>query len=55
MKATPEFTLPPVSAGSDQWVIFNIQETGWLYYHTYICKGKSRHIFLTDFFLRIQI
>lgn len=28
MKATPELTLPPVSAGPDQWVIFNIQETG---------------------------
>ncbi|PNF37827.1 hypothetical protein B7P43_G09236 [Cryptotermes secundus] len=29
MKATPELTLPPVSAGPDQWVIFNIQETGF--------------------------
>jgi hypothetical protein len=28
MKATPDFTLPPVSAGPDQWLIFNIQETG---------------------------
>ncbi|XP_021941452.1 aminopeptidase N [Zootermopsis nevadensis] len=29
MKATPTLTLPPLSAAPDQWVIFNVQETGF--------------------------
>lgn len=29
LKATPTFTLPPLSAAADHWVIFNIQETGF--------------------------